>query len=240
LIANLAIEHESKIETLKNTSCWWLFFPDIDSLMADIFDEIDEDLKRDRMQVLWARYGKILIAAVAAIVLLVGARQGFKAWQSNKSEASAAAFQQALKGNDIVSALEARYGQLTIGYAMLAQFQIAVEQVAIDNFEAAEATYLRLASDTSLDPIYQQAAVLLSVMVAPKDGDLAPLLARLVNLETTVGPWQAMALETSAGLSLRAGDRNSAVAKYQRLIEMADVPDGMRQRANRMAAMLSD
>ena len=39
--------------------------------MADIFDEIDEDLKRDQMQLLWARYGKIVLAAVATIVLLV-------------------------------------------------------------------------------------------------------------------------------------------------------------------------
>jgi len=52
-----------------------VFLPDIDSLMADIFDEIDEDLKRDQMQLLWARYGKIVMAAVAAIVLLVALRQ---------------------------------------------------------------------------------------------------------------------------------------------------------------------
>ena len=35
--------------------------------MADIFDEIDEDLKRDQMQVLWARYGKIVIVTVVVI-----------------------------------------------------------------------------------------------------------------------------------------------------------------------------
>ena len=51
--------------------------PDVDNCMADIFDEIDEDLKRDQMQLLWARYGRIVIAAVAAIVLLVALRQGY-------------------------------------------------------------------------------------------------------------------------------------------------------------------
>ena len=45
--------------------------------MADIFDEIDEDLKRDQMQMLWARYGKIVMAVVATVILLVGARQGY-------------------------------------------------------------------------------------------------------------------------------------------------------------------
>ena len=212
--------------------------PDIDSLMADIFDEIDEDLKRDQMQLLWARYGKIVMAAVAAIVLLVALRQGYAAWQTSQAEASASAYQQALKSDDVVTALEAQRGQLTNGYAMLAQFQIAAEQAARDDFAAAEASYLALASDASLDPMYQQAATLLSVMVAPQDTDVSALEARLSDLETAAGPWQAMALETGAGLALRNGNKDAAVAKYKRLAEMADVPAGMRQRAERMLVML--
>ena len=214
--------------------------PDIDSLMADIFDEIDEDLKRDQMQLLWARYGKIVMAAVAAIVLLVALRQGYAAWQTSQAEASASAYQQALKSDDVVTALEAQRGQLTNGYAMLAQFQIAAEQAARDDFAAAEASYLALASDASLDPMYQQAATLLSVMVAPQDTDVSALEARLSDLETAAGPWQAMALETGAGLALRNGNKDAAVAKYKRLAEMADVPVGMRQRAERMIVMLAE
>ena len=189
---------------------------------------------------LWARYGKIVMAVVAAIVLLVALRQGYTAWQTSQSEASASAYQQALKSDDVVAALEAGRGQLTDGYAMLAQFQIAAEQAAADDFTAAEASYLALASDASLDPLYQQAATLLSVMVAPQDADVAALAARLSDLETAAGPWQAMALETGAGLALRAGNADAAVAKYKRLMDMADVPAGMRQRAKRMIVMLGD
>ena len=126
--------------------------------MADIFDEIDEDLKRDQMQLLWTRYGKIVMAAVAAIVLLVALRQGYTAWQTSQAEASASAYQQALQSDDVVAALEAQLGQLSDGYAMLAQFQIAAEQAANNDFAAAEASYLALASDASIDPLYQQAA----------------------------------------------------------------------------------
>ena len=217
-----------------------MLFPDADSLMADIFDEIDEDLKRDQMQLLWARYGKIVMAAVAAIVLLVTLRQGYTAWQTSQIEASASAYQQALQSDDVVAALEVQLGQLSDGYAMLAQLKIAAEQAAINDFAAAEAGYLALASDASLDPLYQQAATLLSVMVAPQDADVSTLAARLSDLETADGPWQAMALETGAGLALRKGNKNAAVAKYKRLTEMADVPTGMRQRAESMIVMLGD
>ena len=53
--------------------------------MADIFDEIEEELKKDKAQVLWARYGKFAIAAVAAIILAVGSAQGFKAWKTKQA-----------------------------------------------------------------------------------------------------------------------------------------------------------
>ena len=208
--------------------------------MADIFDEINEDLKRDQMQLLWARYGKIVMAAVTAIVLLVALRQGFTIWQTSQAEASASAYQKALLSDNVIAALEAQRGQLSDGYAMLAQFQIAAQQAASDNFAAAEATYLALASDSSLDPLYQQAATLLSVMVAPQDADASALTIRLSDLETAAGPLQAMALETGAGLALRNGNKAAAAAKYKILTEMADVPEGMRQRAERMIVMLGD
>ena len=214
--------------------------PNADSSMADIFDEIDEDLKRDQMQLLWARYGKIVMAAVAAIVLLVTLRQGYTAWQTSQIKALASAYQHSLQSDDVVAALEVQLGQLSDGYAMLAQLKIAAEQAAINDFAAAEAGYLALASDASLDPLYQQAATLLSVMVAPQDADVSALAARLSDLETADGPWQAMALETAAGLALRNGNKNAAVAKYKRLTEMADVPTGMRQRADSMIVMLGD
>ena len=99
---------------------------------------------------------------------------------------------------------------------------------------------MALASDASLDPLYQQAATLLSVMVARQDADVSVLAARLSDLESAAGPWQAMALETGAGLALRNGNKDAAVAKYKRMMEMAEMPAGMRQRAERMIVMLGD
>ena len=39
--------------------------------MADIFDEIDEELKQDRAKQVWARYGKYVVSAATAVVLSV-------------------------------------------------------------------------------------------------------------------------------------------------------------------------
>ena len=45
--------------------------------MADIFDEINEELKHDRMTALWRRYGKYVIAFVIAVVAGVSLTQGY-------------------------------------------------------------------------------------------------------------------------------------------------------------------
>ena len=97
---------------------------------------------------------------------------------------------------------------------------------------------MALASDASLKPLYQQAAKLLSVMVAPQNTDVTALQLRLSDLETAAGPWQAMALETSAGLALRIGNKDAALAKFKKIKEMTDVPASMRLRAERMIVIL--
>ena len=38
--------------------------------MADIFDEIDEELKQDRAKQVWARYGKYGVSAAVALSLI--------------------------------------------------------------------------------------------------------------------------------------------------------------------------
>ncbi|MGB1911528.1 MAG: tetratricopeptide repeat protein, partial [Candidatus Puniceispirillaceae bacterium] len=57
--------------------------------MADIFDEIEEELKQDRLNSLWAKYGKYLIGFAVAIVALVAGFQGYKSWQKNTIETAA-------------------------------------------------------------------------------------------------------------------------------------------------------
>ena len=63
-----------------------------DISMADIFDEVDEE-QRENTQALWSRYGKFVIAAVAAVILAVGSAQGFKAWETKQAETAANAYQ---------------------------------------------------------------------------------------------------------------------------------------------------
>jgi hypothetical protein len=208
--------------------------------MADIFDEVNEDLKRDQMQKLWSRYGKYLILAVSVVVLSVGGRQGYITWQDRQAATAATAFHNALATDDLKNALTAELDQLSPGYALLAKFRIAAAEAVAQDYAAAEAGYLALSNDPAVKKLYQQAAILLSVMNAPVDRNADELASRLVVLEGQAGPWQAMALEQAAGLALRSGDRKTAVAKYETLADLSNTPHGVRQRANQMLKVLNE
>ena len=207
--------------------------------MADIFDEVNEDLKRDQMQKLWSRFGKYVILAVSIVVLGVGGRQGYTTWQDHQAATAATAYHNALRASDLKTALKDELDHLSPGYAMLAKFRIAAAQALAGDYVAAEESYLALSTDPAVRQLYQQAALLLSVMNAPVSRNADELAARLALLEGQAGPWQAMALEQAAGLALRAGDRKTAIAKYTTLAGLSDIPPGVRQRASQMLKVLS-
>ena len=60
--------------------------------MADIFDEINEELKQDRMTALWQRYGKYVIAFVIAVVAGVSLTQGYSYYTQKRDARSADVF----------------------------------------------------------------------------------------------------------------------------------------------------
>ncbi len=206
--------------------------------MADIFDEIDEELKRDKVHLLWARYGKFAIAGVAAVILSVGSAQGFKAWKTKRVETAANAYQLALDSNDVVASFEQAMADLTEGYKMLAQFRVAAAKGAGGDSEGAVSDYMTLAQEKAIKPIYQQVALLLAVMNAPDGTDPKQLQDQLARLTATPGPWQGLALEHSAALDLEKNNPEAALEKFESILGLAEIPPELRKRATELVKIL--
>ena len=64
--------------------------------MSDVFQEVDEDLRRDRAAKLWKRYGIFVIAAAVAIVIATGGYVAWKNYRTKQLTAQGDAFIQAL------------------------------------------------------------------------------------------------------------------------------------------------
>lgn len=207
--------------------------------MADIFDEIDEELKKDRAELLWARYGKYVIGACLVVVLAVGGHQGYGIYSTKQIEKSADLYHTSLKADDVISSLNNNVNELTDGYQMLARFQIAAAEARAGDHAAAQASYSALAEDKNIDPLYQQFAQLLSVMNAPADSSVQSLQDRLAPLISAAGTWQGLALEQSAGLDLQTGKVDAAKTKLEQIVKLTEIPQSLRQRAQRMLDILN-
>lgn len=204
--------------------------------MADIFDEINEEMRRDRTSALWAKYGKYVIALAVAVIVVVAGRQAYVGYERSQSATAANAFYSALQTEDSTAALADL--DLPAGYTMLVQFRQAAALADAGDAAAASDAFLALAERTDIDAIYRDIARLISVQVAPAEADVAALEARIADMAGLAGPLQALALETTAGLALRRGDEEAARNALQQITTLSDVSGAMRQRAQQMLIVI--
>jgi hypothetical protein len=213
--------------------------------VADIFKEVDEDLRRDQAEKLWRKYGAYVIAAAAAVVLATAGFQTWKWWYSKQqtelSDRYAAAVRLIARGDNEAAADQ--FGALADpggGYGTLAAFNQARLLAASGDKAAAIEIWDRLAASSAAGPAFQGVATLLSVMQQMEDGDPVALEARLKPLSETDGGYRHVALELIATLAIRQGDPARAREIYTQIADDPNSPVGLRARASQLLNALEE
>lgn len=206
--------------------------------MADIIDEINEEIKQERMKALFAKYGKVVLGFAAAVVGIVVAIQGYGIYQGSVRAKAATAYFNALGESEIGNALADASSDLSGGYQMLAKFVTAAELVSQSNQSEAYDIYAALAGEASLSEVYRHFAAMQAVINAPEDIATDELAALVGPIADKPGPTQGLALELMADLALRDGDINAAKENLTKISELQDIPNGLRQRAATLALVL--
>lgn len=210
--------------------------------MADIFREVDEDLRRDRLGALWQRYGVYVIGFAVAVVLLTAANVGWQKWRQSQridqSERYLAALAQLKDGNEaaVADALASFADDAGSGYATLARLQEAALRAKAGDSAGAVQVYDALASDGAVAPLYAGLATVLSAMQQLDTGDPQALRARLQPIATGDSPWRHSAKELIGLLALRSGDQDGAKEMFQQLADDPDAPQSARARAAELLA----
>ena len=212
--------------------------------MADIFREIEEDLRRERAENLWKKYGSYVVGVALGVILTVAAYAGWQAYSERQrladGERFAAALQQVRPGTEAAAAdaLSMVAQESGAGYAVLARLREAALRAEAGEAAGAIALYDALAADDGVDPLFRELALLLSVMHQMDGGDAATLIERLTPLTAAGNPWRHSALEIDGILAFRSGDRGRAREVFTRLSDDATTPQGLRARAAEMLAIL--
>lgn len=211
--------------------------------MADIFREVDEEVRQDRIQLAVTRnWGWILLAALL-IVGGVGAWRGYAYWRQQQDEAAGGRYLDALKlardgkGSEAVAALDdvARTG--TPGYAVLARFRSAAQLGSTAPAESVKA-FDMLAADPAVDPALQDVARLRSAILLVDTADLKTVQARLRALADANNAMRNPAREVIALAALKAKDFATAGQSLDAIVADPSASGTARQRAGALLALV--
>ena len=222
--------------------------------VADIFDEVNEDLRAERAKQFALRYGWLAALAAVALVAGVGGWQAWR-WQAGRQASEvASAFLGAMReasGPAVAegqatpgrAAAMATFDRLAAtapeGYQSLARLRSAALHVSTGDLPGALAIWDKLSADTAADPLLRGLADLLWVQHQVDAGDPAAVEGRLQPLVASGNPWRPLALENQALLALRTGRSDAARDTLRQLAADATAPDGVRGRANGLLARLN-
>ena len=203
--------------------------------MSDIFREVDEDVRREKLQQLWERHSNLLIAFALLIVLGVGGWRGYEWWESQKAAESGTAFEAAIALAEADKHAEAQAAFAKIadegssGYRILARFREAAELAKSDP-AAATNSYDALAADSSLGRALQDLAAVRAGLIVVDSAPLAELSTRLEPLTASDRPFRHIARELLVLGAWRLGDTAVAKRWFDLIATDAETPAGTRQR----------
>ncbi|MCC5961990.1 MAG: hypothetical protein JJU09_02585 [Rhodobacteraceae bacterium] len=202
------------------------------------FNEVTEELRRDRMIRYMRRYGWI---AVLLVVLIVGGA-AWNEWRKANERASAEAF-----GDSVLAAMEQgdpsdrlrALGEIetTGAQSGLLQLLSAGELLDTDR-DAALSALEAAANDSDLPDAYRQLAALKHVIAG---GTTLPMDERegvIAGLSQPGQPLRPLALEQSALLQLEQGNRDAAIEILTDMLSESGVSDSLRRRASQLVVAL--
>jgi len=212
--------------------------------VSDIFREIEEELRRDNLLKLWARYRWHIIGVVVFALLIAGGIVAWRDYQVSQRRAEAARYAGAQSlartgKEDDAARLFAALAQGGGGYGVLAAFERAELMARTGDRKGAVDTYDKIAASAELDRELRDLATLLAVMHGVAEQDSKAAIDRLQPLLAQGNPWRASALDLTAAAKLKMDDRNGALEVYKQLADDTSAPQQLRARAAEMTAALA-
>ncbi|MBO9588469.1 tetratricopeptide repeat protein [Devosia sp.] len=201
----------------------------------NIFREVDEELRSDRMRALWRRIAPFVIGAAVAIVAVVAVNEGW-AWYTNSQSARSseelyAALDSANK-DDLAAAqaeLDALAANGSGGYPVLAEFAKASLLAKSGDTAGAVAAYDALANAQS-NVRLRELALLQAATLLVDTGTLADVEARVGTIATDDNPMRRVARELIGLAQFKAGDAAAAKTTFEAVLNDPLAQQGIRNR----------
>lgn len=211
--------------------------------MSELFDEVDEEVRRDQLKKLWDQYSIYIIAAALLIIAAVGGWRGYQYLEAKKAAEAGAAFDAALdlsEQNKHAEA-EAAFDKLAAtapgGYRMLARLRAAAE-VATRDSRAGAKMYDDIAGDGGIGTEQQDLARIRAAGLLLDTESYPNMLQRLEAATRPEATFRHTARELLALSAWRANDTTAARQWLDMIASDGETPSALRSRAEALQALL--
>ena len=211
--------------------------------MSELFDEVDEEVRREQLKKLWDRYSIYIIAAALLIIAAVAGWRGYEYLEAQKAAEAGAAFDAALdlaeqnKHAEAQAAFDKLATTAPAGYRMLARLRAAGEVAASDP-QAGAKLYDELAADRSIGTEQQDLARIRAAGLLLDTDSYPNMLQRLEAVTKPDATFRHTARELLALSAWRANDITSARQWLDMIASDGETPAAMRSRAEALQALL--
>ena len=211
--------------------------------MSELFDEVDEDVRRDQLKKLWERYSIYIVAGALLIIAAVGGWRGYQYLEAKKAAEAGAAFDKAveLSEQNKHAEAEAAFTDLAAkapsGYRMLARLRAAAE-IATRDPKAAAKLYDDIAADRSVGATEQDLAKVRAAGLLLESASYPSMLQRLEPATAPAATFRHTARELLALSAWRANDTAAARQWLDMIASDGETPPSLRSRAEALQALL--
>jgi len=196
--------------------------------MADIFDEVSEELKQDQLVQLWKKYSKYIITFVLFVIILISSYQGYTIWNEKKLNERSEEFFKALENLENKEYLKSSEiflkGSLVqnSGYKTLSLFGLAESNYKKGKIKEMISNYESIYEDNNIDNYYKHLARILSVI---KDdfSSFDDLHSRLKPILNNPSKLQMLAAEAEIGLFIRYNKLDKVIQSLKILLNRPDI-----------------
>ena len=196
--------------------------------MADIFDEVSEELKQDQLIHLWKKYSKHIFIFFILLILSISSYQGYIIWNKKQLTKNSEEFFTGLDKLDIKKFEESAeiFNNNSLeqknGYKILSIFGLAHSNFKIGKISEMIENYQSIYENKDIDMYHQYLARMLSVMKDNKSS-LDKLLDRLSPILNSPSKLQLLAAELETILYFKFNKIDKGLASVQVLLSRTDI-----------------
>jgi hypothetical protein len=194
--------------------------------VADVFDEISDDLRRERLNQFWKENGSWIIGGAVGAVLLTAFLAFWKQWEYRRDMSATTEMTRLAISPSSLPQLEA-----------FAQLTAAGEYLAHNEKDKALALYDTIAHTGGIDKLWRDLASVLSIGQRLDKGAPDVLEKELAGLSGDKDPWRYTARELTALLAARQGQMQMAAYILAGIASDPQAPEDARRRALTLRAL---